>query len=77
LAISIDAGGALFLDGQATGKPAMRERVRQRPSPRDTQALIAADGRVSHRTVVGVIDLLRAEGVTKLALNVTPEDLEP
>ena len=77
LAISIDAAGGLFLDGRPIGKSELRERVRSRPSRAETRALIAADGAVAHRAVVGVIDLLRAEGVNQLAINVAPEDLKP
>jgi biopolymer transport protein ExbD len=77
LAISIDSAGGLFLDGRPLGKPELREHVRQRASARETRAVIAADGAVAHRAVVGVIDLLRAEGVNQLAINVAPEDLKP
>ena len=37
--------------------------------------VIAADGRVSHSKVVGVIDLLRQEKITKFAINVQPTEL--
>ncbi|HKY38236.1 MAG TPA: biopolymer transporter ExbD [Polyangiaceae bacterium] len=77
LAISIDAAGALFLDGQPIAKPELRQRVRRRATAEETRALIAADGAVAHRSVVGVIDLLRAEGVSQLAINVAPEDSKP
>jgi biopolymer transport protein ExbD len=76
LAISIDAAGALFLDGEPLSREQLRQRVKQR-SGSEASALIAADGAARHRAVVGVIDLLRAEGVTKFAINVVPEDLLP
>jgi biopolymer transport protein ExbD len=76
LAISIDAAGALFLDGEPLSREQLRQRVKQR-SGSEASALIAADGAARHRAVVGVIDLLRAEGVTKFAINVAPEDLLP
>jgi biopolymer transport protein ExbD len=37
--------------------------------------VIAADGAVSHRLVVRVIDLLRRENVIRFAINVNPDDL--
>ena len=76
LAISVDAAGALYLDGKVLTTEELRQQVRRRAS-NDTSALIAADGATAHRAVVGVIDLLRREGVTRFALNVAPEDLAP
>jgi biopolymer transport protein ExbD len=75
LAISVDAAGALFLDGRMISKEDLRARARALPEPA-RRAVIAADGSASHRAVVGVLDLLRGEGVTRFAINVAPEDLE-
>jgi len=77
LAISVDRAGSLYLDGKAISKPALRSRVHSQGGAGDTSALIAADGAAEHRAVVGVIDLLRAEGVTRFAINVAPEELKP
>jgi biopolymer transport protein ExbD len=76
LTISVDRAGALYLDGKPVSKPELRSRVRHRAGS-DTSALIAADGAAEHRAVVGVIDLLRGEGVTRFAINVAPEELKP
>lgn len=76
MAISVDEGGALFLDAEAITRAELQRRVRERKAAGDASALIAADGGVPHRLVVGVIDLLRSEGVTQFAINVAPEDLE-
>jgi biopolymer transport protein ExbD len=76
LAISVDAGGGLWLDGTRIEKRALRERVRDvRRTHPGTRALIAADGAARHRSVVGVIDLLRSEGVNEFAINVQPSEL--
>jgi biopolymer transport protein ExbD len=77
LAISIDQGGQLFLDGRALSSTELRARVIEERARGDVSALIAADGRAAHKSVVRVIDLIRSEGVTKFAINVAPEDLEP
>lgn len=77
LAISIDATGALYLDGKALSSEELRTRVRQRSGAREASALIAADGGAAHRMVVAVIDLLRGEGITRFGINVAPEDLKP
>ena len=73
LAISIDPSGNLFLDGERLSRMELQQRLRARHGDDDRTALIRADGSVPHRAVVSVIDLLRSEGITKLALNVAPE----
>ena len=75
LAISIDQEGRLFLDGAASSEEQLLSRVRKEKSTQDVSVLLAADGRTQHKAVVRVMDLLRVEGVTKLAINVAPEDL--
>lgn len=77
LAISIDEGGQLFLDGRALSSSQLETRVAEEKARGDVSALIAADGRVAHAAVVRVIDLIRSKGVTKFAINVAPEDLRP
>ena len=76
LAISVDESGKVYLDAKPTDDSELRERIqRARKADADTRAVIAADGRTAHRFVVGVIDLLRQEGVNRFAINVQPEDL--
>ena len=77
LAISIDAQGSLYLDGQVTSTAQLRSRARAFRGDTDASAVIAADGAVAHRAVVGVIDALRSEGISQFAINVAPEDLKP
>lgn len=74
LAITIDAKGGRYLDAMAVNATELRERVRlAHTRDPEARAVIAADGATSHRDVVGVIDLLRQEGVTRFAINVEPE----
>jgi len=76
LSVSIDQEGKFFLNAEQLTLEQMRERVRAAyTKDKDTRAVIAADGRVSHAQVVKMIDLLRQEKVTKFAINVRPEDL--
>lgn len=76
LSVSIDKDGHFFLNAEPLSLEQMRTRVRESyQKDKDTRAVIAADGRVSHAEVVKVIDLLRQEKVTKFAINVRPEDL--
>ncbi len=76
LAVSIDESGALYLDGKAVDEDELRGRIQSSKSEGSVSAMIAADGRARHRSVVRVIDLLRGEGVTQFAINVAPEDLK-
>ena len=77
IAVSIDQEGELFLDARPVGEEELREQIRAaRAEDEDVRAVIAADGRIPHRRVVQVIDLLRQEQVTKFAINVRPSELE-
>jgi len=78
LAVSIDKDGHLFLNAAPMSLEALRAGVRREKAAHpDLRAVIAADGRVSHAQVVRIIDVLRQEGVTRFAINVRPEDLNP
>lgn len=76
LAVTLDAQGALYLDGDRVSRAELRARIaeRRRREP-DARAVIAADGSLAHRTVVSLVDLLRREGITRFAINVQPSDL--
>jgi biopolymer transport protein ExbD len=76
LAITIKSDGTLFLDAEQISEPLLREKIRQaRTRDPEVRAVIAADGATRHKSVVGVIDVLRREGVSKFAINVQPEDV--
>jgi biopolymer transport protein ExbD len=76
LSVSIDKDGKTYLDAEEIAEPALRARIKQaHDADAETRAVIAADGRVTHASVVHVIDLLRRENVTKFAINVDPEEL--
>lgn len=77
MAISIDAEGRTFVDARPAAEGELRAAMRaaRRADP-DVRAMIAADGRAAHRSVVQVLDLLRQEGIVRFAINVRPEELE-
>jgi biopolymer transport protein ExbD len=78
LAISVDKSGLLYLDGVKIDQASLRSRLaRARSQNKDVRAVIAADGSVSHRQVVQVIDLLRQEHIVRFGINVNPDDLHP
>ncbi|MBM76624.1 MAG: biopolymer transporter ExbD [Proteobacteria bacterium] len=77
LAITIDAQGLLYLDGEQINKADLRAKIVQekqlaQKSGADVVCLIGADHAVSHGEVVSVIDLVKQEGIAKFALNIDP-----
>ncbi len=77
VSVSIQEDGKLFLDLEEVTPEQLRLQIRAaRAKNEDLRAIIAADGRIAHRNVVQVIDILRQEKVTKFAINVRPQDLE-
>ena len=77
LTLSIDERGAVYADGTLVGESELRRRIAEAKRARpDLRAVIAADGRVAHKSVVRVVDTLRQEHVTEFALDVRPEDVD-
>ncbi|HMJ14554.1 MAG TPA: biopolymer transporter ExbD, partial [Polyangiaceae bacterium] len=72
---SLEASGALWLDGKRVSRPELRRALRSAAVGRERRAIIAADGATAHRQVISVIDLLRQEGITQFAINVQPSEL--
>lgn len=78
LAVSVDAEGLLYLDAQRIDDADLRAALRRaKAESRDVRAVIAADGSARHRAVIGVVDLLRQEGVYKFAFNIEPLEATP
>jgi biopolymer transport protein ExbD len=67
LVVAVDESGALSMDGRPATDGDVRARARSVPN-----AVVAADGRARHASVVHVLDLLRAEHVVKIAIVVQP-----
>ncbi|RYZ03153.1 MAG: biopolymer transporter ExbD [Myxococcales bacterium] len=77
LTVSLTKTGALYVDGVPFSEPQLREKLQAaRKVEPELRAVIAADGAVPHRRVVGIIDLLRQEHVERFAINVDADDLE-
>jgi len=76
LAIVIDREGRLYLNGRPTPRDVIAKACAQ-ASARDpnAQAIIAADQNVKHGDVIGVIDLVRTNGLVRFAINVKPSDI--
>jgi biopolymer transport protein ExbD len=65
---------ALFVDGESTTPAGLEARVRgvAAGNPK-AQAVIAADQQVAYGKVVGVIDLVKKNGIKTFALNIERE----
>ena len=71
LSISIAAGGALTLNGQATQEGNIQTKAQEEASRNpDIQAVISADKDVPHGTVVRIIDIVKTAGVKKFAISI-------
>jgi len=74
LNIVLDAQGKLYLDGREIDKNALAAHVaRVSWQEKDLQAVISADKSVGYGLVVGVIDLVKSNGVKAFALNIQRE----
>jgi biopolymer transport protein ExbD len=77
LTVSLTKAGNLYVDGVPSSEAELRARLASaRSREPELRAVIAADGAVPHRRVVGIIDLLRQEHVDRFAINVDADDLK-
>jgi len=77
LTVSLTKTGSLYVDGVPCTEDQLRAKlVDARSRDPELRAVIAADGAVPHRRVIGVIDLLRQEHVDRFAINVDADDLK-
>ena len=77
LTVSLTKTGALYVDGVPSSEAELREKLSAaRRSDPELRAVIAADGAVPHRRVIGIIDLLRQENVVRFAINVAADELQ-
>ena len=74
LMVAVDESGALFVDTDRVDEAGIRARAREAvASDPDVSAILAADGRARHETVVHALELLRGERVAKIAIVVRAE----
>jgi biopolymer transport protein ExbD len=69
LSLVITKEGDLFLNNKKVDDGAVRAYIRENRTERELEAVIAADASVPHGRVVRLIDLVKAEGVVKFAIN--------
>jgi biopolymer transport protein ExbD len=72
LVVAVDEAGALYLDRERATDVEVCARAREaRARDPEAGAVLAADGRARHQSVVHALDLLRGERVRKIAIVVT------
>jgi biopolymer transport protein ExbD len=71
LGLTLKSSGELLLDGKAVSQAELKAAIKNaKAQSKDVVCLIAADREVSHGRVVWLIDLVKAEGVARFALNI-------
>jgi biopolymer transport protein ExbD len=69
LVVSVDESGALFLDTTRVDDEKVRAKAREAVAgDPQVNAVLAADGRARHESVVHALELLRSERVSKIAI---------
>ena len=74
--LAVDVRSVLAVPVVLHGRQSGVFLIRTRRADPELRAVIAADGAVPHRRVIGIIDLLRQEHVERFAINVDADDLE-
>lgn len=70
LSLVISKEGRLFLNNREVSDDELRRWIQaERAKGEQLEAVIAADASVSHGRVVGLIDLVKGEGILKFAIN--------
>ena len=76
--VVITQDGVLYLNGKETTEEALRDHCRMELSKdKDLQVVVAADRDTRHGAVVHIIDVVKAAGVTRFAINTKPIDRRP
>lgn len=77
LALSVDAGGQIFIDRQPVTVDGLAEKIKSAAGSRalaDLTLVINADQKSSHGLVVQCIDKARSAGLSKFAIATAPVD---
>ena len=71
LAIMMTETGDVYLDGVKTDDTGIRNVItKTRKNNAEVRVVIAADKKVEHGRVIGIIDLVRKLGISKFAINI-------
>ena len=73
-AVTMTNDGNMYLDGAKTDEGQLKLKLSlAKKENADIRVIIDADKEISHGNVVHVIDLVRKEGVSKFAINISEE----
>ena len=73
VSVVVTSEGGLYLNGRPTDEKALDGEVRSRVADMpDLQVIIAADAMARHGQVIHIVDLVKAAGVTRFAINTQP-----
>ncbi len=71
LAIMMTENGDVYLDGVKTDDTGIRNVIsKTKKNNAEVRVVIAADKKVEHGRVIGIIDLVRKLGISKFAINI-------
>lgn len=75
LSVIVSSAGDVYANGAPMADEGALSALARQHLARDPQirVVIAADGAVAHRKVIGVLDTLRVAGVSRVAFGVSPE----
>ena len=78
LSLVINRAGDLFLNGEPTDLPAVKKYIDEMKTrgAAKMQAVIAADERVLHGTVIELVDNVRLWGIDDFAINTKRQEIE-
>ena len=77
LSLVINKDGDLFLNGKEATQDEVKTYVEEmKGKGSKMQAVIAADERVSHGAVIGLIDVIRIWGIDDFAINTKRQEIE-
>lgn len=75
LAIVVTADGKSYLDGQEVTEAALIQKIQESPEKKeDMQAIISADTKAMHGSVVRMLDVLKQQGLSKFAIQIEKVD---
>lgn len=77
LTLRIDSEGTWWLGERRLDRAALQAHLHGLGAPENISVVLAADGAAAHRHVIALMDVLRAEHISKLAFAVLALDVRP
>lgn len=75
LVIHVDPNGRVYLNDEPMELPLLGEALRRKLADNvEKSVVLKADSRVSHGSVIAVLDIIKGSGVQKLVVSTRPEE---